>query len=182
MRPGLGSGIAQAVAGRRSTMRRIGAAAVLASLQGCGFKLRGAAPLSFSRISLVGIEARSHLGQELRRQLGGRVQIVDTPAQSQLVLRIESAQRERVVTGLTASGLVRELALRLRVRFSLALPQGRLLIDSTELVLQRDMATNESAALAKAQEEEEIFRAVERDVALQIVRRLEAVPASGHSG
>ena len=37
------------------------------------------------------------------------------------------------------------------------------------------MATNESAALAKAREEEEIFRVLERDVALQIVRRLEAV-------
>ena len=163
---------------RRSCLGRLGQAALVLgawSLGGCGFKLRGATALAFSRLFLAGPTLNSSMAQELRRQLGGRVQLVDTAAQAQVVLRLEGAQREKVVTGLTATGLVRELVLRLRVRFSLATPQGRMLIDTTDLVLQRDMATNESAALAKAREEEEIFRVLERDVALQITRRLEAV-------
>jgi LPS-assembly lipoprotein len=113
------------------------------------------------------------------------VQLVDPPAPVQVVLRLESAQREKIVTGLTTAGLVRELVLRLRLRFSLSTAQGRVLIEPTDLVLQRDLSTNESAALAKAREEEEIFRVLERDMVLQIIRRLEAVvlpPESGATG
>lgn len=147
----------------------------LAMMAGCGFKLRGTTALGFSRLHLVGAVPQTSLGQQMRLQLAGIVQLVDQPSQAQVVLRLETAQRERLVTGLTSSGLVRELVLRLRLRFSLATPQGRMLIDGTDLVLQRDMSTNESAALAKAREEEEIFRVLERDAVLQIVRRLEAV-------
>ncbi|MEY2731145.1 MAG: hypothetical protein RL584_2271 [Pseudomonadota bacterium] len=156
-----------------------------ALLGGCGFKLRGAASMGFSRLQLVGVPATTPLGRELRQQLGGRVQLVDPPAPVQVVLRLESAQREKIVTGLTTAGLVRELVLRLRLRFSLSTAQGRVLIEPTDLVLQRDLSTNESAALAKAREEEEIFRVLERDMVLQIIRRLEAVvlpPESGATG
>lgn len=155
-----------------------GALAVLGTaplLVACGFKLRGATSLGFARLHLAGAPPTTSLGQELRRQLGGLVQLMAQAEQAQVVMRIEGAQREKLVTGLTSAGLVRELVLRLRLRFSLATPQGRVLIDGTELVLQRDMSTNESAALAKAREEEEIFRVLERDAVLQMVRRLESV-------
>ncbi|MBU6195158.1 MAG: hypothetical protein KGP02_09730 [Burkholderiales bacterium] len=151
----------------------LGSTAVL--LGGCGFKLRGATALGFSRLQLVGAPPSTPLGRELRQQLGGRVQLLEPPAPVQVVLRLESAQREKIVTGLTSAGLVRELVLRLRLRFSLSTAQGRVLIEPTDLILQRDLSTNESAALAKAREEEEIFRVLERDMVLQIVRRLEAV-------
>jgi len=147
-------------------------------LSACGFSLRGATAMDFSRLHVVGASPQSSLGQELRRQLGGRVQLTEAPAQAEVVLKLEGAQREKVVTGLTATGLVRELVLRQRLRFSLTTPQGRLVIPPTDLVLQRDMATNESAALAKAREEEEIFRVLERDMVLQMVRRLEAASLS----
>jgi LPS-assembly lipoprotein len=177
---------------RRAALRCLGAAGLagfkglstlaalgtLGFVSGCGFRLRGATSLGFSRLQLAGAAPQSSMAQELRRQLGGRVQLVEAASQAQVVLRLESVQREKVVTGLTATGLVRELVLRLRVRFSLATPQGANLIDNTDLILQRDMSTNESVALAKAREEEEIFRVLERDVALQIVRRLEAVSLS----
>lgn len=160
----------------------VGAAVLLG---GCGFKLRGTASMGFSRLQLVGVPTTTPLGRELRQQLGGRVQLVDPPAPVQVVLRLEGAQREKIVTGLTTAGLVRELVLRLRLRFSLSTAQGRVLIEPTDLVLQRDLSTNESAALAKAREEEEIFRVLERDMVLQIIRRLEAVvlpPESGATG
>ncbi|MFM8343523.1 MAG: LPS assembly lipoprotein LptE [Betaproteobacteria bacterium] len=160
----------------------VGAAVLLG---GCGFKLRGTASMGFSRLQLVGVPTTTPLGRELRQQLGGRVQLVDPPAPVQVVLRLEGAQREKIVTGLTTAGLVRELVLRLRLRFSLSTAQGRVLIEPTDLVLQRDLSTNESAALAKAREEEEIFRVLERDMVLQIIRRLESVvlpPVSGAAG
>jgi LPS-assembly lipoprotein len=167
--------LSAALAQRRQVLRLGLGAAGLLILGGCGFKLRGATFLAFSRLQLVGASPQTPLGQELRRQLGGRVQLLEPPAPVQVVLRVDGAQREKIVTGLTSAGLVRELVLRLRVRFSLATAQGRSLIEPTDLVLQRDLSTNESAALAKAREEEEIFRVLERDVVLQIIRRLEAV-------
>ncbi len=167
--------LSAALAQRRQVLRHGLGAAGLLVLGGCGFKLRGATSLAFSRLQLVGASPQTPLGQELRRQLGGRVQLLEPPAPVQVVLRVDGAQREKIVTGLTSAGLVRELVLRLRVRFALATAQGRSLIEPTDLVLQRDLSTNESAALAKAREEEEIFRVLERDVVLQIIRRLEAV-------
>lgn len=162
-------------AARSSLVAGLGGSGAAVALSGCGFKLRGATALGFSRLQLVGAAPQTPLGQELRRQLGGRVQLLEPPASVQVVLRVEGAQREKIVTGLTSAGLVRELVLRLRVRFSLATAQGRMLIEPTDLILQRDLSTNETAALAKAREEDEIFRVLERDVVLQVIRRLEAV-------
>lgn len=155
-----------------------GLAGGLGGLSGCGFQLRSESALPFRRLALEGasVARSSSFGQELRRQLGGRVQIVEAGPQAPLVLAFESVLREKIVGGLTASGLVRELVLRLRVRFRLLAPGGQILIDATDLALVRDMSTTESAALAKAREEDEIFRSLERDAVLQIIRRLEAVP------
>ena len=164
--------------GFRLQRRRVGLAALSAAallLGGCGLRLRGATALPFSRMAITGAPASSPIGQELRRQFGGRVQIVETASRAEVVLHVESAQREKTVSGLTATGLVRELVLRLRFRFRIGASDGSTLIDSTELVLQRDMATNETAALAKAREEDEIFRVLERDAVLQLARRLEAL-------
>ncbi|NBQ91696.1 MAG: hypothetical protein EBS47_08145 [Betaproteobacteria bacterium] len=169
------SALRQGLVGALALTRWTAWSAAALSAAGCGFKLRGAASMGFSRLQLVGASAQTPLGRELRRQLGGRVQLLEPPAPVQVVLRVESAQREKIVTGLTTAGLVRELVLRLRVRFSLSTAQGRMLIEPLDLILQRDLSTNESAALAKAREEEEIFRVLERDVVLQIIRRLEAV-------
>lgn len=163
---------------RRSLLIGAGALSLAAGLSGCGFKLRSPTALPFQRLALDGPAAlrAASFGDELRRQLGGRVQLVEPGPTAPLVLTLESVAREKIVGGLTSSGLVRELVLRLRVRFRLAAPGGRVLIDSTDLMLLRDLSTTESAALAKAREEDEIFRVLERDAVLQIIRRLEALP------
>ena len=103
--------------------------------------------------------------------------MVERPEQAELVLHIDRAFRDRLVTGQTSSGLVRELLLRLRVSFRLSTPQGRDVL-SADVMRQRDLSTNESVALAKAREEEEIFTVLEREVAQQWVRMMEALPAS----
>jgi len=152
----------------------------LSLLTGCGFTLRSAASLPFSRVLLEGAAPTTSIGQELRRQLGSRVQFVQRRDEAQAVIAVQAAAREKLVTGLTSTGLVRELLLRLRFRFRVSTPADQALIESTELVVQRDLSTNETAALAKAREEDEIFRVLERDVVLQMIRRLEALqPPSG---
>jgi LPS-assembly lipoprotein len=53
---------------------------------------------------------------------------------------------------------------------------GRELIPTTEILLSRDMNYSESLALAKEQEEQLLYRAMQTDIVAQVMRRLAAVP------
>jgi LPS-assembly lipoprotein len=150
-----------------------------ATLPGCGFALRQTPPLPFKRIALTGFDARSPLAAELRERLAPGVQLVDVPGQADVVLQALLDKRERSVVASTAVGQVRELQLRLRFEFQLSSPGGRMLIAPTELLLRRDMTYSETAALGKAQEEAELFAAMQGDIVQQLLRRLaQANPGS----
>jgi LPS-assembly lipoprotein len=75
----------------------------------------------------------------------------------------------------TSAGQVREVQLRVRLRFRVATPSGKLLLAAAELLLTRDMSYSETAALAKMQEEALLYRAMEDDIAAQVLRRLAAI-------
>ena len=79
------------------------------------------------------------------------------------------------MVGLNASGQVRELQLRLRIRFKLRASDGRELIPDTELLQQRDISYNETIALAKEAEEALLYRNMQTDLVQQLLRRLAAV-------
>jgi LPS-assembly lipoprotein len=99
-----------------------------------------------------------------------------TPAAAtQVVLLVIQDQRERVVSGQTNAGQVRELTLRGRFKFRLSTPAGKFLIEDTELMLERDISYSETLALAKAAEEASIFRDMDSDLVQQVLRRLAAV-------
>ena len=148
------------------------AALPMVQLGACGFALRQTPPLPFSRIALSGFGARSPMLIELRERLGETAQVVDTPAQSEVVLHALVDRRERSVVASTGAGQVRELQLRVKFEFRLATPGGRELIAPTELLLSRDMSYNETAALAKAQEEGELYAAMQTDAVQQVLTRL----------
>jgi LPS-assembly lipoprotein len=117
------------------------------------------------------------LAEELRRLLEASptTRVVEATPQAQVVLEALADTRERSVAASTAFGQVRELQLRSRLRFRLRTPSGRDLIPATEIALSRDMSYSESAALAKEQEEALLFRAMDADIAQQVLRRLAAV-------
>ena len=98
--------------------------------------------------------------------------MVDSPAQAEVVLQVQTDRRERSVVASTAAGQVRELQLRLRFEYRLRTPSGRELSPLTELLLSRDMSYSETVALAKAQEEAEIYSAMQADVAQQVLGQL----------
>jgi LPS-assembly lipoprotein len=156
----------------------VGFAGLTLLLAGCGFQLRQAPHFAFSSIYIAGAPA-SALGSELRRTIasGGNVRVVDEAriASADVVLDLVGDQREKVVVGLNASGQVREFQLRTRVKFKLRTPQGKELIPETELLQQRDISFNESAALAKEAEENLLYRDMQSDIVQQLMRRLAAV-------
>jgi LPS-assembly lipoprotein len=159
--------------------RRLAAAGVLLALTGCGFHLRGAPDFAFDSI-YANVVPTSVLGVELRRNLAalGKVRLITDAAQqkeAQVILDVMQEAREKVVVGINASGQVREYQLRLRFRFRLRTPQGQELIESTELLQQRDISFSESAVLAKETEEALLYRDMQTDIVQQLMRRLATV-------
>lgn len=147
-----------------------------AAVAGCGFQLRQAPKLPFRSIALVGFAPQSALADALRRQLASsNVLLNDTPARAEAVLEALADTHEKSVVASTAAGQVREVQLRVKLRFRVATPAGRLLLAADELLLTRDMSYSETAALAKAQEELLLYRAMEDDIVSQVLQRLAAI-------
>ena len=153
--------------------------AAVAALAGCGFELRRTPELPFGKIALVGFEPRSPLAAELRRTLGERVQVLDAVDQADVVLQVLLDRRERSVVASTASAQVRELTLRVRFNYQITDAGGRELAPATEILLARDMSYSETFALAKAQEEAQLYAAMQTDIVQQLVRRLARVKRPG---
>ncbi len=148
-------------------------------LSGCGFQLRQAASLPFKTVFLI-TPRQSTLQADLRRALTANSELTvlteaKDMASAEVVLDVMSEQRDRVVVGLNASGQVRELQLRLKVKFRLRTPQGKVLIPEVELQQQRDLSFLETAALAKEIEENMMYRDMQIDKVQQMMRRLAAV-------
>ena len=159
--------------------RRTFAAAVPAlALAGCGFQLRRAPEFAFGRI-FVNSAPNSQLGLDVKRAIasGNNVAVVPDPLASDVILDLLTDQREKQVVGLNATGQVREFQLRIRCRFRLRTREGKELIPDTELLQQRDISYTESAALSKESEEQLLYRDMQSDIVLQLLRRIGAVKA-----
>ena len=157
---------------RRALLALAPAAAVLA---GCGFQLRRPPELPFSRLALSGFAPRSPLADELKRTLAQTVLVVEQVNQAEAVLQSLVDRREKSVTASTAAGQVRGLQLRVRFEFRLVTPGGREYIPDTVLQLARDMSYSETFALAKEQEEQQLYAAMQTDIVQLLMRRLAEV-------
>lgn len=148
----------------------------LAGLSACGFRLAAPTRYPFRSIALVGFAPESPLAAALQRALAPQVQVKPVPAEAEVVLQALVDQRERSAAATTATGQVRELQLRLLATVRADTPGGHVLMAPVALRLVRELSTNETAALAKGEEETEIFREMQSDVVAQLLRRLAALP------
>lgn len=162
---------------RRAWLAAMAGLAGLASggLGGCNFALRQPPKLGFSSIALAGFAPGSPLLHELQRQLAQQVRVLAAPDAAEVVLQALEDARERSIVASTSAAQVRELQLRLKFSFRAYTPAGRELVPRAELLLARDLSYRETAALAKEQEEAELFRDMQADMVLQVLRRLAAV-------
>jgi LPS-assembly lipoprotein len=160
---------------RRALAGLASVAATTLGLGGCGFQLRGAPTLAFRSIALTGFAPRSPLAAELQRSLVGSVQVVDAAAQPEVVLQALSELRDRGIVASTSAAQVREFQVRLKFVFRAHTPGGRELIRPNELLLVRDLSYTEQDTLAKQSEEAELYREMQTDVVMQVLRRLAAI-------
>ena len=162
---------------RLSVRRGLLVAAPLMLLGACGFELRRAPELRFRTVQLIGFKPRSPLAEALVASINASLTtvVVSSAAQAQVMLEALSDARDRSVVASTAAGQVRELQLRATLNFRLRTPAGKELIAPTEISLKRDLSYVEGAALAKEQEEAQLYRAMQTDIVAQVMRRLASV-------
>jgi LPS-assembly lipoprotein len=164
---------------RRQLLCAGGAFTTVSLLGGCGFQLRQPPPLPFRSIALTGFAPRSPLADELRKALALQLRVLDVPADARnsadVVLHAIADTRERSVVAQTSSAQVRDVQLRVKLQFRAHTPSGRELLPASILLLARDMSFNETVALAKAQEEAELYREMQSDIVAQVLRRLSAI-------
>jgi len=164
---------------RRLMLSLAGAGALLTA--GCGFRLRGTPNFAFKSI-YVNAPAGSGLGDDLRRALtaNSALRVISNPQQmleADVILDVLADQREKTVLGTSSAGQVREFQLRMLCSFRLRTPQDKELIELADVQQQRDISYNESAALAKENEEALLYRDMQSDLVQQIMRRLSSVRA-----
>ena len=156
-------------------MRKLLAVTVLLLLAGCGFQLRSVASLPFESLYIDG-GGNPALAAEIGRaiQSGTQTRLTDKPADAQAVLQVLGAAREKRILSLSGAGRVREYQLVYRINFRLIDKDNRDLIASQAIELWRDMAYDDARVLAKEQEEALLYRDMQNDAIIQLMRRLAA--------
>jgi LPS-assembly lipoprotein len=156
-------------------MRKLLAVTVLLLLAACGFQLRGVAALPFESLYVDG-GGNPALAAEIGRAIrtGTQTRLTDRAADAQAVLQVQGAAREKRILSLTGAGRVREYQLLYRVNFRLIDKDNRDLIPSQPIELRRDMSYDDTQVLAKEQEEALLYRDMQSDALMQLMRRLAA--------
>ena len=152
-------------------MRALAALLILA-LAGCGFHLRGSAPVPFHTIYIA--NAKSGIALDLKRNLeaGTNAKVVDEAAGADAVFELTQEAREKVILSLTGTGRVREFRLAYRVGFRVHDGKGAEFVPASLVTLSRDVTYNDADILAKEAEEQLLFRDMQADMVQQVIRRL----------
>jgi LPS-assembly lipoprotein len=151
----------------------------LSLLSGCGFHLRGDAEVRLPVKSIyIGLPANSPLRTTIVRNIeaAGGTTIVNDPKAADAVFDVvQPEKRERSVLSLNGEGQPIEFTLLYRFSFHVHDNNGHELIPVTAFTLKRDMSFNSSYALAKEQEADNLYRDMQQDLAMQVMRRLSAM-------
>jgi len=147
-------------------------------ITGCGFERRRPPQMAFHSIYIP--PSRSSLNLELIRQLSqvDRLEVIQDARQierADMVFEWLFELREKVVVGRTVAGVVLENQIRLRAKFRMRDRSGIERISDAEVLQQRDISYNQAAALAKEQEEDFLYKDMQKDIVQQILRRLAAI-------
>ena len=145
-------------------------------LSACGFHLRGAYTLPYESL-YIDLPDNSVLGAGLKRQIraSGGTRMPELKEEAQAIFLQITELRERQILSLSTSGRVREVRLRFRFAFRVVDPKGRDLVPTTGIELTRDLTYDDSAILAKDQEEQLLWRDMESDLVQQVLRRLSTI-------
>lgn len=153
-------------------MTRMMMFAMALSLAACGFHLRGQTAMPFETLYLDAADPNTALISSLRQSLeAGKVKLVQTADQAEIVLNIVSEIPGKQVLSLGGHGRVNEFRLSYKVSFR-AYGSNHDWIPAEEISLRRDYSYNDTKVLAKEAEEALLYQSMRSDMVRQIMRRL----------
>jgi LPS-assembly lipoprotein len=126
-------------------------------------------------VSVVAPDRYSDLQQALTESLplaGAR--LVDASASPAVTLRLLRDEHGRRVLSVSARNTPREVEVFYTAEFSIE-AGGQVLVSPQEVTLVRSLSYDETALLAKEQEQEQVRAALARELAALITRRLAAL-------
>lgn len=151
----------------------------VAGLAGCGFHLRGQADLPFTS-AYINAPAGLAIAESLRRELrSAKREVAEKPEAAQVVIHLSGGGRDKQILSLSGRGRVNEYRLSYRVSMRVTEPHGGELLPAAEVFLTRDYAYDDQQILAKAQEEQQLFAAMEQDALRALMRRLRFAQPQG---
>lgn len=150
-------------------------AATLAVLAGCGFQLRGAAPVS-DALQPLAVECAEAVPSELCiaviEQLRlGEVEVVE-PAQAAYRLRLRKFEQNRRASAITLQAAAAEYTLRHTVTMDVITADQLPLIAETSLNSSETYRYDETNVLAKQREEQTLREQLYQRLAQQVIFRL----------
>jgi len=153
------------------------AAVLLLSLAGCGFHFRGNPefPPQMAVVHIDAVDRYSLFYRELVTVLRrSDIRIANDPVEARTIIRIRSDDTGRRLLSVTARNVPAEYEVYYRIRFSVDV-DGVEAVPPEQFVLARDFTFDETKVLGKANEEENIRRAIARDLVGLVTRRLTAI-------
>lgn len=150
---------------------------LLLAATACGFQLRGqVSALPFDSIHVIAPPGHP-IGIDVERALrvSTTAKVVRKPENAEVILQILSAVNEKKILSLSAGGRVREFQLGYRVSARLIDAKGTEIAPVEEISLTRVLPFLDAQVLAKAAEEEMLYKDMQIDAVQQIIRRIAAL-------
>lgn len=157
--------------------RRLFLAAIPALLAaGCGFKLRRLAGIPFASL-YVDAPAGSVVAQRIRNALAKdrNTRLAASADEADAVLKLDQEERSKTILSLSGAGRVTEYRLGLRLTYSVSGKDERVWTAAETIELIRDMTYDDAQVLAKGAEEQLLYRDMEENAVLRILRRLQGI-------
>ncbi len=144
-------------------------------LAGCGFHLRGSLG-EFESIPATYVEGGDPAAFELKQFLRtGGADVVEERTLARLVVTIARVQRDRRVLSVGTRGRVQEYELLYRITYHADDRAGRRVIDDQTITQARNFSFDEGDVIAKGNEEDFLFREMQRQAVMQIMRHLQVL-------
>ena len=157
------------------SFRALVAVVIVVSLSSCGFKLRGSYELPYKTLQVTSTSASVVAGQIRRELTDTQTKTVGNVKDAEAILTILEERRDRQILSLSGAGRIREYELRMKVSYQFVDARGMVIIPTSEIVLKRTFAYDDTRVIAKQQEEAMLYQDMERDATGQILRRMIAV-------
>jgi LPS-assembly lipoprotein len=152
-------------------------AVLLLSLAGCGFHFQGT-PEYAAQMAVVHIDAVDRYSPFYREFVTvlrrSTIKLTDDPVEARTIIRIRTDETGRRLLSVTARNVPAEYEVYYRIRFSVDV-DGVEVVPAEQFALTRDFAFDETQVLGKANEEENIRRAIAGDLVGLVTRRLAAI-------